>query len=75
MKQFYRDFEVAERCTIGTSTVWAWTKETEEYIKLNGDESIDHLFPLSIKFSPKVTVWDIDDLQRWERCKKSKKQK
>ena len=51
-KQFLSDREVAERYSIGRSTVWRWITTRK--------------FPAPVKLSPCCTRWRLSDLENWE---------
>lgn len=50
MERYLRDKEVAKMLSIGRSTVWYYTKIGK--------------LPKPIKFSPRVTVWKLTDIEQ-----------
>ena len=61
-KRFLRCKRVAERCDTSPSTVWRWAHEPR-FAHLN--------FPKPIKLGPKTTVWDEDELDRYDAERKA----
>ena len=54
-RNFLRVAQVAKKIGIGKSTVWLWVKEGK--------------FPKPIKLSPRVTVWDENYINEWQKNK------
>lgn len=51
MKRFIRINEVINKTGIARSTIWLWVSENK--------------FPKPIKLSPRITVWEEDEIEDW----------
>jgi prophage regulatory protein len=51
MSRFLRIKEVMNKTGIARSTIWLWVKEDK--------------FPKPIKLSPRITVWDNNEIDKW----------
>ncbi len=56
MANYLRVNEVAKMLGIGKSTVWFWVRENR--------------LIQPIKISPRVTVWEEEDIKKWQEEKK-----
>jgi prophage regulatory protein len=51
MSNFLRIKDVMKKTGIARSTIWLWVKEDK--------------FPKPIKLSPRITVWDNNEIDKW----------
>jgi len=51
MSSFLRITEVMKKTGIAKSTIWLWAKEGK--------------FPKPIKLSPRITVWEEEEINKW----------
>ncbi|ADG94086.1 phage transcriptional regulator, AlpA [Arcobacter nitrofigilis DSM 7299] len=53
MTNFIRIQDVMKKTGIARSTIWLWVKENR--------------FPKPVKLSPRITVWEEDKIQEWQK--------
>jgi len=51
MSNFLRIKDVMKKTGIARSTIWLWVKEDK--------------FPKPIKLSPRITVWNNEEVEKW----------
>jgi prophage regulatory protein len=54
MTNFIRIQDVMKKIGIARSTIWLWVKENR--------------FPKPVKLSPRITVWEEDKIQEWQKA-------
>jgi|TARA_R110002033_G_scaffold100404_3_gene148806 prophage regulatory protein len=54
MTNFIRIQDVMKKTGIARSTIWLWVKENR--------------FPKPVKLSPRITVWEEDKIQEWQKA-------
>jgi prophage regulatory protein len=55
MTNFIRIQDVMKKTGIARSTIWLWVKENR--------------FPKPVKLSPRITVWEEDKIQEWQKAR------